>query len=112
MMRTEIADLVPADAGLRVIPVGGDLHYRARPMLIVPAEAADEFLFPAVAPQLKLVRLHRMHAKLGAFTRPHAFRPGVAIKRVREQPELVRLPRLRRHAHALASEARLGERDR
>src|SRR5207248_1148308 len=105
------ADLVPGNAGLRVIAVGGDLHDRARAVLVVPAQAADELLLPAITPQLQLVRLDRCDAKLRRLAGAHALGPGIAVQRIGHEAKVIRLPRLRRHAHALGAEAGLGEGD-
>ena len=75
MMRTQVADLVPRNAGLRVVAVGRDLHHGARAVLVVPAETADELLFPAVAPEFEFVLLDGMNAKFGLFA-------GAAISRL------------------------------
>ena len=64
MVRAGVAELVPLDAGLRVVAVGRDLHRGPRAVLVEPAEAADELLLPAVAPQLELVRLDGVDAEL------------------------------------------------
>src|SRR5215813_14208804 len=90
VVRAEIPDLVPTNAGAGVIAVGRDLHHRPRPVLIVPAKAADEFFRPAVAPQLDLERLDRMDAELGFLPAADKLRPRVAEQAVRKQPELVR----------------------
>src|SRR5207244_1907059 len=108
MMRAEVAELVPLHAGLRVIAVGRDLHHGAWPMLVVPAEAAHEFLLPAVTPEFELVLLDGVNAKFRGFAGAHALGPGIPEECVGQQAKLIRLPRLRRHAHALAAETRLG----
>ena len=64
-MRVGVAVLVPLDAGLGVVAVGRDLHRRPGPVLVEPAEAADELLLQPVAPQAELVRLDGVDAELG-----------------------------------------------
>ncbi len=91
MLRVGVAVLVPLDAGLGVVAIGRDLHGRPRPVLVEPADLAATS-FPAVAPQVELVRLDRMDAELGLSHRPHPLGPGVAEQAVGQQAELERRP--------------------
>ena len=84
-----VADRVPLDAGLGVVPVGADLDGRARPVLVVPADGSHERLVDAVAPQRELVRLGRVDAKLGELARAHGLGPRVAQQALGQQAELV-----------------------
>ena len=113
-MRVGVAVLVPRDAGLGVVAVGRDLHRGPRAVLVEPAEAADELLLAAVAPEARACTARPN----GRGTRPVSpdrdpLGPGVAEQAVGEQPELMRrgvtawISRTR-----LAAEARLLERDR
>ena len=83
-----VADGVPAHAGLRVIPVGGDLHGGARSVLVEPADGPHELLLPPVAEQLELVRLAGVDAEFRLLPGADAPGPGVSQQAVGEQPEL------------------------
>src|SRR5262249_3312918 len=100
-----VADLVPLDAGAGVIAVGRDLHGRSRTVLVVPAEAANQFLAPAVTPQRQLVLLDGVDAELALLAGADALRPGVAEQAVGQQTEMVRSRQGQRQADALGAEA-------
>ena len=103
--RAVVADLVPLHAGPGVVAVGGDLHRRARAVLVEPAEAADELRRPPVAPQLQLVRLDRVDAELAGLAAADPLGPGVAEQAVGKEPELVRRRDGHRHPASFGPEA-------
>src|SRR4029079_3661358 len=83
---------------------------RQRAMLVEPADLLGQLLLPAVAPELDLVGLHRVHAKLTLLPGAHPLGPGVTEKAVGKQAKLVRLVR-QRDGSPLRPEARLLQRD-
>src|SRR5215510_1116710 len=90
MRRAPVAQFVPLHAGLGIVTVRCNLHGGARPMFVVPADHADQFLPQSVPPQAELILLDRMHAELGSLARAYPLRPHVAQQPVREEPKLVR----------------------
>src|SRR5579864_5132612 len=109
-MRACVSVLVPLDAGLRIVAVRADLHGGPRPVLVVPAEIAYEFLLPPVAPEAKFVGLGGMNAEFRPFPGFHPLRPCIAQEAIRKQAKMVELAFLDLHPHALRAEAWLVER--
>src|SRR5262249_27103867 len=82
--------VVPVHAGFDEMAIGYNLHGRPWPVIVIPAQIANEFLANAVAPESKLVRLDRMHAKLDPLPHPAPFRPGVTQQAITQQAKVDR----------------------
>ena len=106
--RVSVAELVPGDAGLRVITVGRDLHRGPRAMLVKPTQAADLLFLEAVPPETQMIGLDGVDPELGLFARFDPLGPGVAEQAIRKEAELMRrLARSDLQSHALGPEAGL-----
>ena len=110
--RVGVAELVPGDAGLRVIAVGRDLHRGPRAMLVKPTQAADELFLETIPPETQVIGLDRVDPELGHLASLDPLGPGIAEQAVREQAKLIRrLARSDLDPHALGAEAGLLKRN-
>src|SRR5262249_47621196 len=91
--------LVPLHTFLSVVPVRTDLHGGAGAMLVEPTEGPNHLLLVSVSPQLQLVSLRRMDAKLGAPASLHPFGPRIAQKCIGQQAEVIWFSWRYSHSH-------------